>query len=72
MKAIHNDILKDALVTVAVVNIVKSKNESNSQRRAVFRTAATAVVNIVKSKNESNSQQSSRTGSNQERCCKYR
>ncbi len=57
MKAIHN--YSGVLNTLnrAVVNIVKSKNESNSQLSDRDWLKSLAVVNIVKSKNESNSQQ---------------
>ena len=56
MKAIHNN--KPCVFTkeLAAVNIVKPKNESNSQLRPGNYQLCIAAVNIVKPKNESNSQ----------------
>ncbi|EFK58729.1 Uncharacterised protein [Sphingobacterium spiritivorum] len=56
MKAIHNLRKMKQLNTLVVVNIIKSKNESNSQLTVVLVSPKCVVVNIIKSKNESNSQ----------------
>ena len=72
MKAIHNYTCIDYLKNPAVVNIVKSKNESNSQLLENELSITQAVVNIVKSKNESNSQLNSLNTYASKRCCKYR
>ena len=46
------------LILCVVVNIVKSKDESNSQPVSFSPFGTDVVVNIVKSKDESNSQRS--------------
>ena len=56
MKAIHNTIGKLEFTFVAVFNISKIQNESNSQQQGWNNVDCLAVFNISKIQNESNSQ----------------